>query len=540
MRRLRSAHAHPFAVVSGFVFLQLLVTTTLAWRAQHNGWVYFQGGDQIWYASSAGLLANLELPPTLVGGGWPLVLAPITWITGPTFLQALPAIVLLGVLVLAPLALVAVYGLASQIGGRYFGYWCAGLWVVAPVAAIPLFVDRYHERYVDQFLPQALGLTAMADFPSMVLLLGAAYFVLRSASVGGTTAPLAAGALAGYAGWVKPPNLLFLLGAVAALAVARRSRELLVFGAAVLPGVLTLALWKYRGLGELPVLAFEEARVAFGTVAVSGGSLDRYVRLDWGHWGAQMAQLREYFWSARLAQWAPFAGALAVLRIAPVAGVLTTLWLGAFLVIKGTSPLASIELGSFFRLLMPAWPAYFLLFAAIPLLTPGVARKLANVHSAGPQRLPDSRKAIAAIIVAAGLPLLVVSVARPIAGSERVVVQKLETTELLTPVLPSLAVALERRGDFRVIRWRRGEWRSDVFFRVYRTDRAGSDVECRRAGAVRCLLATRVIGTTRGTVFFDAEARRGATYRVGVATNWRDDTALGDVFAVGPPTVGVE
>ena len=40
---------------------------------------------------------------------------------------------------------------------------------IAPFVAIPLFVERYHAQYVDQFLPQPLGLTAMADFPSMVL-----------------------------------------------------------------------------------------------------------------------------------------------------------------------------------------------------------------------------------------------------------------------------------------------------------------------------------------------------------------------------------
>ena len=72
-------------------------------------------------------------------------------------------------LVLGPIALLCVYGIASRIGGRLLGYWASLLWVVAPFAAIPLFVGRYHERWIEQFLPQALGLTAMADFPSMVL-----------------------------------------------------------------------------------------------------------------------------------------------------------------------------------------------------------------------------------------------------------------------------------------------------------------------------------------------------------------------------------
>ena len=102
------------------------------------------------------------------------MLTPITWVTGPTFVQALPPLVLFQVLVLGPIALLCVYGIASPIGGRLLGYWASFLWVVAPFAAIPLFVDRYQERWGEQFLPQALGLTAMADFPSMVLVLASA------------------------------------------------------------------------------------------------------------------------------------------------------------------------------------------------------------------------------------------------------------------------------------------------------------------------------------------------------------------------------
>ena len=86
-------------------------------------------------------------------------------------MQALPALVVGQVLVLGPIALLCVYGIAARIGGRLLAYWASFLWVIAPFAAIPLFVDRYQERWSEQFLPQALGLTAMADFPSMVVVL---------------------------------------------------------------------------------------------------------------------------------------------------------------------------------------------------------------------------------------------------------------------------------------------------------------------------------------------------------------------------------
>ena len=92
----------------------------------------------------------------------------------------MPLVAAFNVLVLAPLALVCVWSIAGRIGGRALALWASVLWVAAPFVAIPLFVERYHERWVDQFLPQAVGLTGMADFPSMVALLGVAALVARS------------------------------------------------------------------------------------------------------------------------------------------------------------------------------------------------------------------------------------------------------------------------------------------------------------------------------------------------------------------------
>ena len=69
------------------------------------------------------------------------------WVTGPTYVQALPPLVVLQVLVLGPIALLCIYDLASRIGGRLLGYWASFLWAIAPFASIPLFVDRYQERF---------------------------------------------------------------------------------------------------------------------------------------------------------------------------------------------------------------------------------------------------------------------------------------------------------------------------------------------------------------------------------------------------------
>lgn len=529
--------ATPRGVLGGLIVVQWILTGALAASVRHNGWVFYQGGDQIWYVTSGWLLGMLELPVPLVSGGWPLLLAPITWLTGATYVSALPFVLLVNVLVLAPLGLLAVYGLASEIAGRLFGYWCAALWVVVPFGAIPLFVDRYHERYVDQFLPQGLGLTALADFPSMVFVLCAAYLVLRSIREATLWSAVTAGLVAGYAGWTKPPNLLFVAGAVLAYVVARRWRELVAFGLAILPALLVLTIWKYRGFGSLPVLAYEQTHSATG-LAVSIDSVDKYLKLDGEHWGRQMAELREYFWSARLAQWAPFAGAIALLRVAPVAAALTAGWLAAFLVVKGTYEFASIEAGSFFRLLMPAWPAYLILFAAIPLLVPGALRRLRSRGDAAFPAPISRRAAVAAGAILGGLPLVVVGLAQPIDGPKRAVLQTLTSTELLTPVVADLALTVEPRGVSRIIRWQPYDRRDDVFYRVYRTALAGEGVECVVTGAAKCYLTMLLIGSTSGTSIVDGSPPPGVTYRLGVGTNWLNDPAFGDVFAIGPPARG--
>ena len=147
-----------------------------------------------------------------------------------------------------------------------------------------------------------------------------------------------------------------------------------------LPALLVLSFWKEKGLGEIPAFALEQAQLAAGSGPLAVDfQFDRYLELDFDHWRLQMDQLREFFWSARVAQWAPFAGLLAVLRVRrwPIAALLAG-WLGAFLVVKGFSPRADIQANTFWRLLMPAWPAYLLLFASIPLLVPTLARRLGD------------------------------------------------------------------------------------------------------------------------------------------------------------------
>ena len=111
----------PRVVVGALAGVQVVATLVFALDVPHNGWVWFQGGDQIWLATQSWLLGQLELPPTELGYVWSLLLMPIMWITGPTYVEALPPLILFQVLVLGPIALLCVYDLACRIGGRLLG-----------------------------------------------------------------------------------------------------------------------------------------------------------------------------------------------------------------------------------------------------------------------------------------------------------------------------------------------------------------------------------------------------------------------------------
>jgi hypothetical protein len=533
--------AHPRKVLGALIVGQIAATLVLGLSVEHNGWVWFQGGDQIVNTTTGWLAGQRILPPTEVSYVWPLFQTPITWVTGPTFLQAMPIIVLFQLLVLAPIALLCVYGVASHIGGRLLGYWAATLWVVTPFAVIPLFVDRYHEKWVEQFLPQALGLTAMPDFPSMVLVLLAALLVVRSVGDARLTDAALAGLVAGAAGGLKPPNYLFAVGAVLAYLVARRWRGGALFVLALVPSVLVLTYWKEKGLGYLPAVAPDQVRIAASTAL--SVDLDRYLELDFDHWLRQMDHLREFFFSARVAQWAPIAGLVAVLRVRrwPLAALLAG-WLGAFLVVKGFSPRADIQANTFWRLLMPAWPAYLLLFATIPLLVPTAARRLGERLSPPTSSPLRSRWIAMLAVVTVLVPAIATAAATPIEPpSPPALVQDLGTSTILTPVDESIEVetAADAAGG-TVITWTvADDWRANVFYRLYRSVGDGPDTLCSTEQEVSwsCYLKAEIIGTTRELTFVDASPPAQATYRVGVGTNWADDPEQGDVFVVSPAVV---
>jgi len=509
-------------------WLALVVFTT---RVNHNGWLFYQGGDQIWFWTTSWLLGQGSITEPLVSPGWPLVLVPLSWIGGAGFLAGLPGAMLIQIVVLAPIALWCIYELGARIGGRVIGYVAAVVWTFGPYVAIPLFVHRYHDRYVDQFLPIPLGLTAMADYVGMVALLASALFVARVVENRDAHTAVLAGLTFGFAALIKPSNLIYVGAPVVMLLAARRWRELAVGAAAIAPALFALALWKYRGYGVLPALTYEEARVALGPDTLQA-PFKRYIEIDWQHLSKNLDDLREFFWSVRVLQWLPIAGAIAVARRSVPLALMLSLWFWPFVILKGSTLQSTVDSGSFFRFLLPAIPAFVLLGVAVPLLLPKYGVAFARRTALAPAPIIGRRWVIAAIVTLGLVPIAAVAAVRPIEGPEGV----LQERGIATPVA-AMELRATPHGQVIALEWDRPPTSGvEVFYRLYRSP-AASDHFCldRYRGAVRCTLASAELRTTRRTAAVDRPGPGTWTYRVGAAANWMDDPELGDVFLLSNP-----
>ena len=309
--------------------------------------------------------------------------------------------------------------------------------------------------------------------------------------------------------------------------------SVLPFLAGLAPALLTLAIWKQRGLGSIPLFAFEEARLAAGTT-LGAIDLDRYLHIDWDNLHRNMDGLREWFYSARLLQWLPFAGLLAVARRSlPVAGLLAG-WFGALLLFKGSTHLATVESGSFFRYMMPGFPAYFLLAASIPLLIPTLATRLDRLERPSRSGRLTARAVVVISLFVIALPLAAAALPRPIDSSN----DALFVNGILIPVDPDLNVTVTPHGEARTITWSHPSTKgTSVFYRVFRTGLGGPDTTCSTGkGARRCDIDLMIeLATTRQRRYTDGSPPPATRYRIGIAANWRDDPEGGDVFAVSPP-----
>jgi hypothetical protein len=536
--RLGRAHAllssvRPAYALGALVAAQWLALLALALTVKHNGWLYYAGGDQLWHYSGAYLLAHGHLPPAYVGYGWSSTLLPVSWFAGASLVSALPAIVLLNTVILLPVALLCVYGIASHIAGRLFGYFAALLWIVAPYLGIVFVEPGYHQKYTELTLPQALGLASVPDFPATVALLVCAFFCLRAVDSTAWQPAAAAGLAAGWSIAIKPSNAIFLV-APALLLIVERWRALPVFVVGLAPAVLTLALWKFRGLGELAASPAEPVRLASGV-----GDLFNRIHSpslnSWAHLRQVLDGLREHFWAARVIEWLPIAGCIALLARSRRTFLLIGSWFIVFLLVKGTYIPASIEDASFFRILMPAFPAYVLLAAAIVLLVPGVR---ARPRQPSPVLAGRTRGIVfaAAVLVFAALPLGVIAATPRLHDGGRLAGR---LGDSLIPVSQAVGIAASTKGSVVHLEWRsQSPGETAVFYRVFRTKGPDGGVAC--AGRLRnssdnCELYGDDVGSVRAPSFEDRPGAGSWSYRIGVAANWLNDTGLGDVYVVSPP-----
>ncbi len=522
----------PLYVLATLAVLQWVLVLGVALGAPHNGWLFYHGGDATEYWSHEWALSHGWLPQTVLGYGVPVLFAWVPRLFGETLLGGLPPIVLVQVLGLGTIALAATYGIAARLAGRLFGFAAALAWAVAPVAAIPLFRADFHGRYVGQFLPQALGLTNLGDFPSMVVLLAAAYFAFRTIDGGLANDAVVTGLLVGLAIGVKPANALILPVPVVALAVARRWRQIPIYAVALAPAVITLAVWKQRGGGQLPLLSMPELREAAGSSIPGVERVGNYLDFSGARLGYNLGQLREFFWSRLLCEFLVVAGAFAAIRKSTPKGIYLVAWFLAIVVVKGGTPGADVRTTSFFRLTMPGFPAFLLLAAATVLLVPGWGRRATAMHRRAepwPRRTPGL---IAAVALLGLLPLVVVAAARPAPKGK---LSRNLSTVIESPISSSLTITPVPIADGVSLRWPQPKTSgAKVFYIVYRTQRHDGCIYPTGSGAKECILDMNFLGQTDLRRLDDTPLPGRYVYRVGMAAAPSGVAGEGDLMLLSP------
>ena len=221
----------------------------------HNGWLYYQGGDQTLVLHDR-VAASGTAPSRRrsIGYAWSFLLAPFALARRPE-----PRLARCPVDRPHRTCSSCCRSRSSRLRHRHRGSpagcsatVAAGLWVIVPYVGIPLFrAPATTERTSSSSLPQPLGLTVMADFPSMVVVLAAA---LLRACAPSTTTPLGCGDRAagspGAAIGDEAVERALPRGAGSRCLPSRRWRRTGLRRGGLAPALVALALWKYRGYGH--------------------------------------------------------------------------------------------------------------------------------------------------------------------------------------------------------------------------------------------------------------------------------------------------
>jgi hypothetical protein len=527
----RAIERHRRVVLAGIVVAQFAGVAAVALTARHDGWLYYHGGDGIWYWTTAWALGHFTVPFSQIGFGLGTLQAIGGAFLGPSMLSGLPFVVLLNVLVFLPLVPLLLYGIGERIAGRLFGLLVAALWLVVPLLAYRMFRPDYRGlQFLDQFLPGAVGLNALADFPSLVICLAVVYFALRAMDNAGTTDAVLAGALAGFLLAVKPSNALLLPAPVLGLLLARRYPQAAGFVLALVPAVVALAVWKERGLGSLPLFsAPDELRLASASGPLAAlPDLTRYGGFHWSAIQENLSQLREIFWSKTLLEWTAIAGTFALLRRSFAKGAVVVVWFALYFLLKGGTQYASVFAGSFFRLLEPAYPAFLLFVAAcVALLVPGVRTRV----PAAPR--PVGRRVPAVALVVLGLvPLVLVAAARPAASGS---FAQFAGDSVDVRIVDMALTARTSTGAVRLSWHPQTAATASVGYRVFRARTPNDDCNTLANGARDCIVRSKPIANVSGTTFVDHPGPGTWYYRVAQVASWDGKLENGDPLLLSRP-----
>ena len=223
-RRRAPRWSRPAYLLGALVVVQWLAVLAFAVTVKPQRVALLRGRRPAVALLRAYLLAHGHLPPALVGYGWSMMLLPVSLFAGASLVSALPPIVVLTPLVLLPVALLCIYGIASRIGWAVFGYFAALLWIVAAYFGILFVEPGYHQKYTELTLPHSWAQFG-ARLPEMVALLVSAYFCLRAVDSARWHTAAAAGLAAGWSIAVKPSNSIFLVAPALLLVSTRGARS---------------------------------------------------------------------------------------------------------------------------------------------------------------------------------------------------------------------------------------------------------------------------------------------------------------------------
>ena len=535
----------PRTILAGLIVLEWLTTLGVALSVRHNGWLYYQGGDELWHYTTAWVMAQGRLPHTSIGYAWSMVLLPFALLGGPNLMSPLPFVVLLNVLVLMPVALLAVYGIGNRIGGRLFGYWTALLWILVPLIGIKYADTGYHQAYTELLLPQGLGLTAMSDFPSMVAGAAAAYFTLRALQDDDLWAGALAGLLAGVALGIKPSNAPLVVGMGLALLWSRRWRPTAYVVAGLIPSIVALTVWKGRGEGAIPLFRNGAASTQHLVVAAAAPvlafslSLHKYIHPSWSFFAQQLDSIREHFWSARVLEWVAIGGTIGLLRRSRPAGLLFGGWFFTTLFVKWGSPgHGTVDDSDLLRQTISTIPAWLIVISGVLLLFPRLPQRLGRPESKpwGTHRMRVSLAA--ALVTFFAIVPACLALGLPTLKNSDTISYYTQTGASLSapfPVDSGWRPTVTRRGRTAILTWPRlAPLGGTVDYQVLGAPASQPIICDQTGGGAQCRLNAGIVAAIRGTRYV-VNSGGESVYRIAAVASWINDPTAGNIFVVGPP-----